>query len=83
MTMTSINLTQPMRVAIFRLGNNGKRVCSFQSNATRVDCNFSSQISIPSFLIFQSNATSVGCNSKLVQTKQQVVMYFVQCLSVF
>ena len=32
---------------------------------------------------FQSNATRVGCNSKLAQTKQQVVMHFVQCLSVF
>ena len=36
-----------------------------------------------SMCIFQSNATRAGCNSKLVQTKQQVIMYFVQCLSVF
>jgi hypothetical protein len=32
---------------------------------------------------FQSNATRAGCNNKLAQTKQQVVMHFVQCLSVF
>ena len=36
-----------------------------------------------SMTLFQSNATRVGCNSKLAQTKQQVVMHFVQCLPVF
>ena len=54
---------------------------SFQSNATRVGCNASS-FAFPEFQ-FQSNATCVGCNSKLAQTKQQVVMHFVQCLSAF
>ena len=54
----------------------------FQSNATCVGCN-SGWLPIIKSILFQSNATCVGCNSKLAQTKQQVVMHFVQCLSAF
>ena len=64
-----------------------KRACIKQTlffdltQPVRVATNKISRYVVP--LQFQSNATRAGCNSKLAQTKQQVVMHFVQCLSVF
>ena len=72
------NLTQPVRVATVR--NCLSLIMLFQSNATRVDCD---QSTFGKPMLFQSNATRVGCNNKLAQAKQQVVIYFVQCLSAF
>lgn len=49
----------------------------FQYNVTAMGCNL-----LCTYHLFQSNTTRAGCNSKLVQTRQQVVMYFVQYLPV-
>ena len=77
------NLTQPVWVSTLTNMIPKTEPPTFQSNATRVGCNGSGWPSEPGLLSFQSNATRVGCNSKLAQTKQQVVMHFVQCLSAF